>query len=249
MGGCLAKLYYSTVKFYTRLKRVTIDPSNHGLRDGMTKLSSLGFSRRVNCEAIVSTINPDGSPNAAPMGMEMKDEQHLTLNIFNTSTTCRNLKAKKCAVINLTNSIDVYYRSTFKEANPNGRIPLSWFIKSEVVEAQRLRLADASVEVSVTKVTDGEERTLFSCKVEWVTAKEQLPKVYCRALPLTVEAITHATRVKAFISVPEKQKQVNQLIETIQNHAKIVERVAPNSEFTGVFDDLLKRIELWRNRS
>ena len=214
----------------------------------VTKLSSLGFAKGVNCEAIVTTLNPDGSPNAAPMGMQMKDEQHLTLNVYNTAQTCQNLQAKKCAIVNLTNSIEVFYRSTFKEANPNGRIPATWFVKSEAAVAPRLRHADAAIEVAVSSLSVGEERTIFNFKVETVAAKEQLPRVYCRALPLTIEAVTHATRVKAFMHMPEKREQVEQLIETIRSHAKIVERVAPSSEFTAVFQDLEKRIETWRTR-
>ncbi len=214
----------------------------------MMKLSGLGFSRSVNCEAIVTTLNPDGSPNAAPMGMEMKDEQHLSLNIFNTAATCQNIKTKKCAVVNLTNSIEVYYKSTFKEANHRGRIPPSWFTRSTIVDAPRLRLADASIELSIGAITETQERTQFNGKVEYISAKEQLPQVYCRALPLTIEAITHATRVKAFMNDPEKKALVEELTQTIQNHAKIVARVAPNSEFTEIFADLEKRIETWRTQ-
>ena len=214
----------------------------------MTKLSSLGFAKGVNCEAIVTTLNSDGTPNAAPMGMQMKDEQHLTLNVYNTAQTCQNLKVTKCAVVNLTNSINVYFRSTFKEANQNGKIPSAWFVKSDMVEAPRLRDADAAIEVAVTSLSLGEERTVFNCKVEGVSAKEQLPQVYCRALPLAIEAVTHATRVKAFMHDPEKQAQVTELIDLIGSHAKIVERVAPNSAFTAVFHDLEKLIQTWRTQ-
>ena len=107
------------------------------------------LERRQSCETIVSTYNPDGTPNAAPMGITMQDQQTLSLNIFNSSSTCRNLKANKCAVINLTSNIEVFYKTTFKEANPDGKLPQEWFEKSEVVNAPKLRLADATVEVSV----------------------------------------------------------------------------------------------------
>jgi len=212
-----------------------------------TKLSELGFTVGVNGEAIVSTLNPDASPNAAPMGLEMTDEHHLQLNIFNTSSTCRNLKKKKCAVVNLTGNIDVYYRTAIKEANPQEKLPSDWFVKSETVEAPKLSFSDAAIEISVNSTHDIGERTMFLCKVEKITAKKQYPQVYCRAMPLTIEAITHGTRVKAFIGNPEKQQMVAQLIETIQNHARIVERVAPNSQYTAVFIDLLKLIAQWRS--
>jgi hypothetical protein len=213
----------------------------------MAKLTDLGFKKGVCCETIVSTYNPDGTSNAAPMGLKLLDEQHLSMSIFNTSLTCRNLKEKKCAIVNLTSDIEVFYKSTFKEANHNGNVPADWFVKADVVEAPKLRSADAVVEVSVTHLEhDGKERTGFSCKVERITTDAQFPQVYCRAMPLTLEAITHATRVKAFINLPEKQKEASELIETIQNHAYVVGRVAPNSEYTAVFEDLQCRIDSWR---
>lgn len=213
----------------------------------MVKLTDLGFRKGVCCETIVSTYNPDGTSNAAPMGLKLLDEQHLSMSIFNTSSTCRNLKEKKCAIVNLTSDIEVFLKSTFKEANHGGKVSGDWFAKADLVEAPKLRSADAVVEVSVAHLEDdGKERTRFSCKVERITAEGKFPQVYCRAMPLTLEAITHATRVKVFINFPEKQKEVSKLIETIQNHAYVVERVAPNSEYTTVFDDLQCRINSWR---
>jgi len=213
----------------------------------MAKLTDLGFKKGIYCETIVSTYNPDGTSNAAPMGLKLLDEQQLSMSIFNTSSTCRNIKEKKCAVVNLTSKIEVFYKSTFKEVNHDRKVPAEWFGKSDVVEAPKLCSADATVEVSVAHLEpDGKERTKFACKVELLTAAEQFPQVYCRAMPLTLEAITHATRVKAFINLPEKQKEATRLIETIQNHAHIVERVAPNSEYTAVFEDLQHRIDSWR---
>jgi hypothetical protein len=213
----------------------------------MAKLTDLGFRKGMCCETIVSTYNPDGTSNAAPMGLKLLDEQHLSMSTFNSSSTCRNIKEKKCAVVNLTSKIEVFYKSTFKEVNHDGKVPGEWFDKADAVEAPKLCSADATVEVSIAHLgPDGKERTQFSCKVELLTTAKQFPQVYCRAMPLTLEAITHATRVKAFINSPEKQKEATGLIETIQKHANLVERVAPNSEYTAVLEDLQYRIDSWR---
>lgn len=212
----------------------------------MANLADLGFRNGVVSETIISTYNPDGSANAAPMGLKLVDKQHLSLSIFNTSSTCRNLKVKKCAIVNLTDDIEVYYKSTFKEANPNGKVPPEWFEVVAGVEAPKLCSADATIEVSIANITLDTERTAFSCKMEGITVAKKYPQAYCRAMPLTLEAITHATRVKAFINEPHKQKEVTKLIETIHNCTNIVERVAPNSQYTMVLADLLQRIDSWR---
>jgi len=210
------------------------------------KLTDLGFAKGINNEAIVTTLNSNGTPNAAPMGIEMQDEQHLKLSIFNTSSTCQNLKTKKQAVINLTNNAEIYYKTTFKETNPTGQLPQNWFTPSKVFETPRLQSANATIEIYVNFISENAERTVFTCKVKHINTKQTIPQIYCRAMPLTIEAIIHATRVNAFMGNPEKNEQVTELIKTIHNNAHIIEHVAPNSQYSIILNDLLKRIDSWR---
>lgn len=214
----------------------------------MANLADLGFKVDVISEAIVTTYNIDGSANAAPMGLKLTDEQHLSLCIFNTATTCRNLKTKKSAAVNLTHNIEIYYRSALKGAK-KGALPAEWFVAAEAVEAPKLSAADATVEISVEEIESVCDRTLFLCKVQHLSAKKVFPQVYCRALPLTLEAITHATRVKVFAKDQNKKDEVAKLTEIIQEYSAIVERVAPNSQYTTIFADLLRRIDSWRAKA
>jgi uncharacterized protein len=215
----------------------------------MVKLTELGFSGGIIFETIVSTYNPDGTANAAPMGTTMHDPQTLNLTIFNSSQTSRNLKTHKSAVINLTNNIDFFYKTAFKETNPEGRLPQEWFEKAEKVNAPKLRLADATVEVSVTDIAmAGTEKTNFFCRIEETTAAKMFPQVHCRAMALTLEAIIHATRVKVFVKDDKQQKNVGKLLVMIENSNEVVNRVAPNSAYSAVMADLMKRIDSWRNK-
>ena len=215
----------------------------------MAKLTDLGFLKGVIFETIVSTYNLDGTPNAAPMGTIMHDPQTISLNIFNSSQTSLNLKANKCATINLTNNIEVFYKTAFKEANPDGKLPQAWFEKAETVDAPKIRLADATIDVTVAIIEpNGAEKTKFSCNIEQINAANMFPQVYCRAMSLTLEAIIHATRVKAFSNDEKQQKNVSKLLEIIRNSNDVVNRVAPNSAYATVMADLMKRIESWRNK-
>ena len=65
----------------------------------------------------------------------------------------------------------------------------------------------------------------------------------------TLEAIIHATRVKAFVNDEKKQKQVSKLLEMIDNCDDVVNRVAPNSSYSLVMADLMKRIDSWRSKN
>jgi len=215
----------------------------------MAKLTDLGFSKGAIFETILSTYNQDGTPNAAPMGTTMQNPQTISLNIFNSSQTSRNLKANKCAVITLTSNIELFYKTAFKEANPNGKLPQEWFEKAETVNAPKLRLADAIIEITeVGMEPNGVEKTKFSCNIEQIITEKMCPQVYCRAMPLTLEAIIHASRVKVFVNDEKQKKNVNKLLGIIDNCNDMVNRTAPNSAYSAVMDDLMKRIDSWRTR-
>lgn len=210
----------------------------------MMKLTDLGFTEYIIFETILSTYNPDGTADAAPMGVTMKDPKTISLNLYDTSQTSYNLKANKFAVINLTSNIEVFYKTTFKEANPNGSLPQEWFEKAEAVKAPFLRSAYANVAVSVVKMEqNGAEKTKFTCKVERIDASKIYPQVYCRAMSATLEAILHATRVMVFAKDEAKKEQVRELSALINNCNEVVNRVAPNSVYSAVMTDLMKRIE------
>jgi hypothetical protein len=110
-------------------------------------------------------------------------------------------------------------------------------------------LADATVEVSVAGMEPiGEEKTKVFLNVEHVDTVKSYPQVYNRAMALTLEAIIHATRVKAFTNIAQEKERVGKLLEMIKNSDEIVNRVAPNSAYSMVMADLMKRIDSWRNR-
>jgi hypothetical protein len=218
----------------------------------MTELTDLGFSESIIVETVVSTYNVDGQPNAAPMGAILTGLKRLVLKIYTSSLTYKNLQSKRCAVVNVTSDAEVFYRTAFKEDNPDGRQSLKWFEKAETVDAPRLRVADAYVEVAVGNIAplDAERAEVF-CDVKHIEASTTLPKAYCRALSATVEAVIHATRVKTFIADTDRQKreQALKLIETIRQCDDVVNRVAPHSCYSEIMKDLNKRVESWRAKS
>jgi len=214
----------------------------------MVKLAELGFLENVITEAIVTTHNMNGQPNAAPMGVIMTDARTLVTRPYTSTQTAKNLRSKKCAVINLTSNPELFYRTAFKEVNPNGRLPVEWFRPAEKVDSARLQVADAFIEVTVKDITDFEtERINALCQVELIKASKVPPKVYCRALHAVIESIVHATRVKALIADEHEREHVQGLLKKFDEYRCLVERVAPNSLYSKIMDDLSERIILWRN--
>ncbi len=215
----------------------------------MAKLSDLGYAKGVIVETIVSTCNKDGRPNAAPMGATLENDGQIILRLYNTSLTLKNLKSNKCASLNVTSNIDMFYKTAFKEVNPHGALPKEWFEKAETVNAPKLKLADATIEVTVAALTPlDSERTQALCDVKLVKATKTLPQAYCRAFGATLEAIVHATRVKVFLTLGEKrQSQVQELLRNVQVCNDVVHRVAPNSRYAAIMAELAELIESWRS--
>lgn len=212
----------------------------------INNLVKLGFLKKAIMETIVSTYTAGGKPNAAPMGVETEDMQRIIIRPYVSSLTYKNLRARRCAVINVISNPETFYRTAFKEVNPSGQIPTEWFEKAEVVDAPRLRTADAFIEVSVVNAKPvNSERAKVACDVKLIKMLNSTPKPYCRGTFATIEAIIHATRVKTFLS-SGNVREAEKLIEFIEHYHALVNKVAPQSAYSEIMNDLSQRIKSWR---
>lgn len=213
----------------------------------MIELADIGFSKGIILETIVSTYDSNGQPNAAPMGVMAKDERSLVIRPYVTSLTYMNLKLRRFAVINVTFDPELYYFTAFKEANPNGRVPLEWFEEAEVVNAPRLKMAHAFIEVSVTEIKPLEVyKAEALCEAKLIKTSRVLPKAYCRALFATIESIIHATRIKALLTSSERDRaQIQRLMSLIEHYNALVKRIAPNSRHSEIMTNLIRMINSW----
>ena len=214
----------------------------------MTNLHDLGFRDGIIGETIVSTCDSDGIPNAAPMGIVIKNPNQLLIRPYVSSLTYKNIQKTKTAVVNLTFDPRLFYVTAFKETNPDGKLPPDMFEKSQTVMAPRLKSANVFVEVSVHETGSlGVDRAEFVCNVQLVESLDVLPQVYCRAQFATIEAIVHATRIELFLTGNEQQqKHALKLLELVNLCHDVVNRTAPNSVYSKIMDDLNQRIDMWR---
>jgi hypothetical protein len=212
----------------------------------MANLTDLGFSKDVIAETIVTSYDENFRPNAAPMGSRMESEKQIMITLFDTSSTLKNLRSNLCAVINVTSNAEMFYRTALKETSPEGKLPQNWFEKATKINAPQLRMADATVEISVSELKPIScQKTQALCDVKHVEAKNTPPKAYCRALSATIEAIIHATRIKVFAEKRIEQEKLNRLRTLVDDCNDIVNRTAPNSNYAQIMTDLNKQISLW----
>ena len=108
-------------------------------------------------EAIVTTVNAEGAPHLAPLGLIAENERWI-LAPFHPSTTLDNLRQAPFAVANLTDDVRVFAGCL------TGR--RGWpLTPAAVVAAPRLAATLSHLELIVVEVREHEQRPRFVCRV------------------------------------------------------------------------------------
>ncbi len=208
------------------------------------RLDGLGFSLGSIYEAIVTTVNADGTPNAAPMGVTRVGLKTLELKPFKTSTTHRNLLGNSRACVNITDDPAMFLKASFKGEDLEGFQDLS------IDGSLRLEASDASVFAKVIDVWDVSEfRTRFTCEATGIEVHRPSPRVFSRGRAEAIEAIIHATRIKVFAS-SDDEAAVERLIKRFNECKGVVNRVSPpGSVEARVISGLERLIAEWRDKA
>jgi hypothetical protein len=204
------------------------------------KLKTLGFSEGPIYETILTTFNPGGSGNAAPMGVVLTGLSTLEIKPFKTSTTYRNLKKFGKACVNVTSDPGTYLATAFKEEDlPRFPVP---HIDGEL----RLDHSDAHIFIESDRYDESDRRAIFTCQAHAVEIANSKPRVFSRGRASAVEAIIHATRIKVFLEEGPRER-VESLIKRFCECKDVVERLSPtkSTEFR-VLGELDRLIRDWR---
>jgi hypothetical protein len=209
-------------------------------------LSALGMKKRQIYETIVSTYDSSQKPTAAPMGMTLLDSESFLIRPFKATATYRNLRATKCGVVNITSSPAIFYRTTFKHEERRLKMPSRWFESGKVVQAPRVRSAEALVEFTVRRLEEENEgRSRFTCNVQLIEARRIFPQAYCRARFALIECIIHATRIGPYLS-DGRVAEAEKLIHLVEYYRDLSNRVAPGSKDARTIASIISRIERWK---
>lgn len=112
-------------------------------------------------ESIVTTRNPDGSANIAPMG-PIVDEQmrSLLLRPFKSSTTYQNLSRTRCGVCHVTDDVLLLAQAAINRIAPAPRL-----LPTEIIAGDVLADACRWYEFRITSIDDSSERTEMQAEV------------------------------------------------------------------------------------
>jgi hypothetical protein len=200
-------------------------------------------------EVVVSTSDIDGSPNAAPMGIQFvadhksNENKKILVRPYKSTTTYKNLISRREAVINVTSDPEIFYKSLSKREAAQVNALKSLFQMAKTVKPPRIKGCDAYIEVSVEDSNNAsskdEDRGEILCEIKLVQVEKPAAKLYCRAPHALIETMIHATRVSELIS-EGSINEANQLLELIDRYGDLIHRVAPGSRYDTMADAIIK---------
>ena len=136
-------------------------------------------------ETIVTTLDPDGVINFAPMGVEWGDEI-IVLKPFLETTTFRNLTATNTAVVNLTDDAMLFAQGAISSPQ------LPW-VPAAVVRGAVLEAACSWRELQVSSIDATPPRSRIECRVVHQGSRREFIG-FNRARNAILEAAILATR-------------------------------------------------------
>ena len=136
-------------------------------------------------ECIVTSMDPEGAVNFAPMGVEW-GEEIIVLKPFLETTTFRNLSATRAAVINLTDDVMLFARGAISRPT----LPAT---PAAVVRGAVLEAACGWREVEVATIDDTPPRARIEARVLYRGTRREFLG-FNRARHAVLEAAILATR-------------------------------------------------------
>jgi hypothetical protein len=139
----------------------------------------------VIIESIVTTMDPSGAVNFAPMGVEW-GEEHIVLKPFLETTTYRNVTATRVAVVNLTDDVMLFAQGAISS-------PQFPWTPATVVRGAVLEAACSWRELEVTSVDSTPPRSRIEARVRHSGVRREFIG-FNRARHAVLEAAILATR-------------------------------------------------------
>jgi uncharacterized protein len=137
-------------------------------------------------ETIFSTLDNDGRPNFAPMGIEW-GEEFVTVRPFRNTNTCRNLLSTGYGVANLSDDALAYVRCALYDA------VLPYF-PAKVLPGVVFEGACSWREMKLISQTGAGDRAELCCRVLYEGRQRDFLG-FCRAGSAVIEAAILATRL------------------------------------------------------
>lgn len=166
-------------------------------------LTLIGMEKGSQYETIITTLNSQNEPNAAPMGVLCANKDRILNRIFKGSHTLDNIIEQKEFIVNITHDPEIFRLSTL------GNLPKSYFD-----EDNSLKCADAYFKCEVINLKEAVKQSdpikkkgeaiVIKSKVTELVVKNDT-KAFNRGFGYVIESLSNFSR---FDLVDEAQKEV-----------------------------------------
>lgn len=158
-------------------------------------LQDIGMKKGLLYETVVTTVDNNKKPNAAPIGIICKDNMEVVCYLHQGSTTVKNIKDTKCFVVNVLKDPMIFVESTL------GNLPHEKF--SSYADDFYVKSTDAFFTADVTSIKDVERKDQFGVSVTSVvradvrniTKFKECVEPLNRAIYGIVEGLVYLTRM------------------------------------------------------
>jgi len=167
-------------------------------------LESIGMEKGLLYETVVTTVNKDGTSNAAPIGVVCKDKEEIVVYLHHGSSTVRNIKRNHSFIVNILKDPLVFVESTL------GNLPDKYFAnyKNEFY----IKDTEAFLMARVTSLKDVEMEdklgisltTILKAEVTDIVKKKECVEPLNRAIYGILEGLVYLTRMEMVSGDMEK---------------------------------------------
>ncbi len=198
----------------------------------MLDLNSIGMKKGMLYETIITTVNPDKTPNAAPIGVICKDKDEIVVYLHEGSRTVKNIKDKGIFIVNILKDPLVFVDSTL------GNLDSDYFL--EFKDDYSIKNADAFFLVNVNDLKDvkredqfGVSKTsIIQADVEEVVINDDCVEPLNRAIYGVIESLVYLTRKEMVSGETEKlynlrMKEISRIVNKVgsKEHKKAIKKV------------------------
>ena len=199
----------------------------------MLDLGSIGMEKGLLYETIVTSVNEDGTSNAAPIGVICKNKKEIVLYLHHGSRTVRNIKRNNSFVVNILKDPMVFVESTI------GDLSNSYFenYKNEFY----IKETDAFLVAKVTSLKDVEREdklgisltTVLIAEVSDIVKKKEYVEPLNRAIYGILEGLVYLTRMEMVSGDMEKlyrhrMGEISRIVNKVggEEHKKAMKKIS-----------------------
>jgi uncharacterized protein len=196
-------------------------------------LVSIGMEKGLLYETIVTTMNDDRTPNAAPIGIICKNSKEVVAYLHHGSKTVRNIKRNHNFIVNILKDPMVFVESTLGDLSNN------YF--EQYLNEFYIKNTDAFFMAHVTSLKDVEKKdnfgvsttTVLTAEISHIIKKKENVEPLNRAIYGIIEGLVYLTRMEMVSGPMEKlyrhrMMEISRIVNKVggEEHKKAMKKIS-----------------------